>query len=302
MSRSTRRQFDASEAREYWRRMHSLGSKLAGTTDAERLAVVCHAGAPRWFNEHVASAQRRAFEHALARFGPLAGKRVLDVGCGSGRWSRLLRDRGANVTAIDVSPEVIADNHRRIPGVEFVANDFLAHDFADHSFDLVVSVTVLQHFPPREQDETIAKLARVCRPGGFALLIENTHDRHVHTFAREYGEWLALLEGHGFRRVDARGVDFDLPLRAWSTAVAAGRRVTSALREGSDPRADHPRPSPGSVAEASFAERPSRPRLLYRFAVHRTLVAASAALEPVCQALLPPAWATHCALALERDR
>src|SRR5258708_22357581 len=78
------------------------------------------------------------------------GTRVLDVGCGVGRWSHRLAARGAQVTGVDLSPTMISEAKRRaaLRGVaqhcRFLLQDLAVLD-AGERFDVGLSGTVLQH-------------------------------------------------------------------------------------------------------------------------------------------------------------
>ncbi len=79
----------------------------------------------------------------------LGGARVLDAGCGTGAMTRELVDRGAIVTAADISPALIAIAQRRLPGslhdqVRFVAGDMLDPDLG--RFDFVVAMDSLIYY------------------------------------------------------------------------------------------------------------------------------------------------------------
>ena len=115
--------------------------------EGDGLAAVCAYGMPEFYNRAIHLEQRLALEPWL-RVG--AGTRVLDVGCGVGRWSRLLAARGADVLGIDLSPTMIAQARRRAAaeGVahrcRFGLQDVSNLDVGER-FDLVLGVTVLQH-------------------------------------------------------------------------------------------------------------------------------------------------------------
>jgi SAM-dependent methyltransferase len=130
---------------------------------------------PEFYNRAIHFEQRRALDPWL-QVGP--GIRVLDVGCGVGRWSRLLAGRGAQVTGIDLSPTMIAQARRRAL-VEDVADrcTFLVQDLAtlqgQERYDLVLGVTVLQHIlNPRSLQAAVAALASHLAPGGRLVLLE----------------------------------------------------------------------------------------------------------------------------------
>ena len=98
---------------------------------------------------------------------------VLDVGCGVGRLTRVLAARAAHVTALDVSPEMLAlaqEHHPELHNVEWVLGDGeTLTGIEDASMDAVVSHVVLQHIPSAKvQLGYITEFARVLKPGGWA--------------------------------------------------------------------------------------------------------------------------------------
>jgi SAM-dependent methyltransferase len=272
--------FDVVEAQAYWQRVHAEALRTAAvSSEAQLLEPVCHPGWPLWFNSYVARWQRRAFQTALPHCGDLRGRDVLEIGCGTGRWTVLLRDLGARVHAVDVSPEVIDADRKRFSGVHFLCADLLNLPSEDSSVDLAVSVTVIQHVPHKAQDRAVAELARVVRSGGKALLLENTSDIGRHVFARAISEWKALFASHRFKCVYARGYSYDLPLRGARVLRDVGRRTqdTSHLDE-------EPLRQPTRLAALAC----------------RPLVAASEITERLSWRFLPPELATHCAFVFER--
>jgi ubiquinone/menaquinone biosynthesis C-methylase UbiE len=103
-------------------------------------------------------------EQQLAAFlAPLDGRRVLDVGTGTGRAAIALAKRGAIVTGVDASAEMleVAQRRARDAGVEvtFLRGDAHHLDFADRSFDAAVCLRVLMHTP--EWRTSLAELCRV---------------------------------------------------------------------------------------------------------------------------------------------
>ena len=105
----------------------------------------------------------------IDRRAPLAGKRVLDVGCGAGILSEALAQRGAQVTGLDLSPELIeaasahaADSDLAID-YRCVASRDLAREMAG-AFDIVVAYEMLEHVD--EPAHTVEDSARLTAPGG----------------------------------------------------------------------------------------------------------------------------------------
>ncbi|MEU9376043.1 class I SAM-dependent methyltransferase [Streptomyces sp. NPDC048255] len=102
----------------------------------------------------------------LALAGDVAGRRILDAGCGSGALSAALRDRGAVVTGIDASAGMLALAKRRL-GDEATLHLVDLSDplpFADGAFDDVVASLVLHYL--EDWGPVLAELRRVLRPGG----------------------------------------------------------------------------------------------------------------------------------------
>lgn len=105
-------------------------------------------------------------EQVVASFlAPLAGRRVLDVGTGTGRAAIALARRGAVVTGVDASAEMLAVAERRAADagapVTFVKGDAHALDVADQSFDAVVCLRVLMHTP--DWRRSLGELCRAAR-------------------------------------------------------------------------------------------------------------------------------------------
>ncbi|MGK5627454.1 class I SAM-dependent methyltransferase [Streptomyces sp. URMC 123] len=98
--------------------------------------------------------------------GDVAGRRILDAGCGSGPLSAALRDRGAVVTGIDTSARMLSLAKRRLGDDADVHQvDLRDHlPFDDGTFDVVVSSLVLHYL--EDWRPTLAESRRVLRPGG----------------------------------------------------------------------------------------------------------------------------------------
>lgn len=107
----------------------------------------------------IAETQERQIAAFLA---PLEGRRVLDVGTGTGRAAIALARRGATVTGVDASAEMLAVAERRAReagvAVTFRQGDAHGLDFRDRSFDAVVCLRVLMHTP-----DWRASLRELCR-------------------------------------------------------------------------------------------------------------------------------------------
>jgi SAM-dependent methyltransferase len=95
---------------------------------------------------------------------------ALDVGCGEGRFCRMLQEAGIATVGIDPTEELLRQARRRDPNGDYRIGRAEALEFPDHSFDLVVSYLTLIDID--DIDRAIPEMARVLRPGG-RLLIAN---------------------------------------------------------------------------------------------------------------------------------
>jgi SAM-dependent methyltransferase len=116
-----------------------------------------------------------AREHVLdpAMLGRLAGRRferALDVGCGEGRFCRMLRDAGIAATGIDPTQALLEQARKRDPAGDYRLGRAEALAFPDASFDLVVSYLTLIDIA--DFRAAIREMARVLQPGG-TLLVAN---------------------------------------------------------------------------------------------------------------------------------
>lgn len=176
-------------------------------------------------------AGRRALvRHELAGLSP---GRALDVGCGSGGNSDVLRRLGWEVTGLDHSEEAVRAARRRRLAV--LRGDARSLPFRDGQFDLVISTDAWEHV---EQDDQVAAEAhRVLRPGGRLFVavpagmdLWSGHDvalGHHRRYDRD--QLAALVEGAGFRVDEVFG--WNVLLRPVARARRR-HRVTSASEMG----------------------------------------------------------------------
>jgi SAM-dependent methyltransferase len=185
------------------------------------LAAVCAYGMPEFYNRTIHLEQRLALRRWL---DVQPGTRVLDVGCGVGRWSRLLAAKGAQVTGVDLSPTMIAQAQRRAAAEGVAARcSFRVQDLSqleiEGQFDLVLGVTVLQHIlEPQLLRAAVRSMAARLAPGGRMILLEAAPaapvDRCDSTVfqARRRDVYLELFRDCGLELRALTGVD-PAPLR-----------------------------------------------------------------------------------------
>lgn len=163
---------------------------------------------------------------------PLAGKKVVDIGCGGGILAESMAKKGGDVTGIDLSEKAlkVADLHSLESGVQVRYELIAAEDLAAResgSFDIVTCMEMLEHVP--DPASIVAACARLAKPGGriffstinrnpksylhavigaeyiLRLLPKGTHDyakfitpAELAQFTRQAGLTVDALKGMGF--------------------------------------------------------------------------------------------------------
>jgi SAM-dependent methyltransferase len=100
------------------------------------------------------------------------GKRVLEIGCGRTVFAIDLAERGATVTAIDISEVAVRRSHHEAgarPGLTYEVMDAEHLAFPDDSFDVVCGRSVIHHL---DLERAFAELRRVMKPDGRAIFLE----------------------------------------------------------------------------------------------------------------------------------
>lgn len=153
----------------------------------------------------------------------LRGKRALDIACGTGRFTKMLVERGAEVTGLDVSNAMIEQAKEKCQGAEFVQGDARRLDYADKSFELALSVNGFNHL--ESHCDAIAELCRVARvsvlglPNKHSLLFLHLVWRMLNRMPRGYG-------GYTVRKYDGLPIPYSIYFRATeleSVMRAAGK-------------------------------------------------------------------------------
>jgi SAM-dependent methyltransferase len=122
------------------------------------------------------------------------GKRVLDVGCGGGKYLVFLADRRYQVTGIDFSPSALEltrwQVNRLAVEAELVEHDFteFPYPFPAASFDVVLGVDAIHHLLPEKFRLAVAEIHRLLKPGGLFI------GTFISTLHHSYGDGQALGE------------------------------------------------------------------------------------------------------------
>jgi len=169
-------------------------------------------------NERYQHEQFAFFDKSL---GDVAGRRVLDVGCGTGRLSRHLAEQGATVFAFDFAQKAIDIARRESEGmsIEYRVASVFDVDMGGDDYDDIVEIACLSAAcrTSEEFEAVLRKLHGALRPGGKLVLIEPFHRGFLHRVLRlSKAEAIAVMKTAGFEVFATRELHF-WPLRLWLT-------------------------------------------------------------------------------------
>jgi 2-polyprenyl-3-methyl-5-hydroxy-6-metoxy-1,4-benzoquinol methylase len=140
---------------------------------------------------------------------PLDGAQILELAAGTGVWTEALAGRGARVTAIDTSPEMLERNRVRLGSLAANVRYEQADVFswrAQQSFDAVVFCFWITHVPAERLDSFLRRVAGALRPAGWVFFVDNrrglnAHDVAVHTEGKSRVTIRRLNDGQEYRVV-----------------------------------------------------------------------------------------------------
>ena len=146
----------------------------------------------------------------LETFGDLAGKRVLDAGCGKGRFARVLLGEHptARIHAMDIA---LAMLRHVAPPLAPCAGSLTALPYATGAFDALYATESLEHAVDIEG--AVAELCRVVKPGGRIVVIDKNKDHWGRLETPEWERWFGQREletmlGKHCRRVESRPISY----------------------------------------------------------------------------------------------
>ena len=154
-----------------------------------------------------------------------AQEKVLELGCGTGYFTREIVKTGALVTAIDISPDLLAVAQRDINNdtVSFCLENAYQMTFPENSFDYVIGSSVLHHL---DIEKAIAEIYRVLKPNGSIAFTEPNMmnpqialQKNIPWLKRKLGDspdetaffrWqiIRLLEKYNFKKIEVIPFDF----------------------------------------------------------------------------------------------
>jgi ubiquinone/menaquinone biosynthesis C-methylase UbiE len=139
----------------------------------------------------------------LEYFGDLSGKRVLDAGCGKGRFARILHERYARseIWGLDISAEML----KYVPeGIHTRAGSLTDLPFSESYFDCVYATESLEHAV--EIERAVGEICRVVKPGGRIVIIDKNAEHAGRLKTPAWEKWFHQGELERLLRRDCRSV------------------------------------------------------------------------------------------------
>lgn len=164
--------------------------------------------------------------NAIKKSIPLIkGARALDIGTGTGRYAIKLAKKGFVVSACDISETLLniakTDSRKENVSIDFQHSSVEDLTYPANTFDLVLSVNVLQHIIDLNKfTKSIKKVAELAEPSGVILIIENARETLEDSFEERYknaslmicrtkDEWIKTFEKEGLYLIGEQAVQFE---------------------------------------------------------------------------------------------
>ncbi len=151
-------------------------------------------------NLYIDTIHREALQKAL---GKSKKERIVDFGCGSGRFSDLLSYRCKFLVGFEITQEMldVAKNECRNSNTGFVMYDGLNLPMKEQKVDAFVSVTVLQYITDDgELEKVLKEITRCLKPGGELICIEQV-TKNQRRWQRDLRTYLSLFERSGLKEI-----------------------------------------------------------------------------------------------------
>ena len=135
---------------------------------------------------------------------PKGCRHILEIGCGTGEFSRRLAERAEKVLAIDLSPQMIRlarESSKLCPNIDFIEGDVMTYQLRDNQFDCIASLTTLHHLP---MTGILKKIKKALKPGGVFICLDlyqrsNLNDLLFDAAAYPTSLFLTLIKTGKFR-------------------------------------------------------------------------------------------------------
>jgi ubiquinone/menaquinone biosynthesis C-methylase UbiE len=160
---------DIADPKDFW---DETAKRFGEKGDFRPVLTPSSKGLLNWYTDYL---QTRALKSFLDRF---LGKKILDIGCGIGRWSERITLRKASVVGLDFSKQMIRKAKERVKNnklenVDLVLASTASLPFVPETFDAILSVTVLQHIIDLSTFRSaLSDILKIVKDDGLIVLLE----------------------------------------------------------------------------------------------------------------------------------
>jgi 2-polyprenyl-3-methyl-5-hydroxy-6-metoxy-1,4-benzoquinol methylase len=205
--------FNTREMEDFW---NETATRFGEKNDYRSVLHPSSKGLLNWYTDFV---QRHSLKQPLRK---LTGVKVLEIGCGVGRWSSRLATNRSTVVGVDISRQMIKKAKSRIArkglSADFVVASATRLPFASHSFDATLSVTVLQHIVELPLFRSaVSEILRTTKISGNIVLLEYNNARNENSsaqFPTVVHPYKEFFEGkRNARLTEVKGVDLSIFLK-----------------------------------------------------------------------------------------
>lgn len=112
------------------------------------------------------------YHKLLLNYIPERCRIILEIGCGTGRFSRLLASRAEKVLAVDLSPQMIRlakERSKLYPNIDFIEGDAATFHLPNNQFDCIATLTTMHHLPI---ESILEKIKKALKPGGVFVCLD----------------------------------------------------------------------------------------------------------------------------------
>lgn len=155
-------------------------------------------------------------------------KKVLEIGCAIGTFSKILNEKGFEVTATDISEFILKEARGKTPNVEFRVLDIEKEPRVKEKFDYIFAFEVLEHL--KDPEKALENIKNLLKPKGVFIfstpfISEQTLKDPTHINVHDPKYWLELGKRNSFKNLKFIYVSFLPFLYRWSKLFSVGLPV-----------------------------------------------------------------------------
>lgn len=112
------------------------------------------------------------YHNFLLKFIPNECEKAIDIGCGTGEFTRLLAEKSYTVEGIDLSPEMVRvaeEQSRKYNNIKYQVEDVLEWDLGQEKYDCIVSIATFHHLQFKEM---LLKIREALKPNGVFMILD----------------------------------------------------------------------------------------------------------------------------------